>query len=32
MEEGRSHVQYMVRTGCSWRILWAAVCCCNRRG
>jgi hypothetical protein len=32
MSEGRSDVQYMLRTGCSWRILWAAVCCCNRCG
>jgi len=32
MSEGMSHVQYMLRTGCSWRILWAPVSCCNRCG
>jgi len=32
MLEGRSHVQYMLRTGCSRRISWAPVSCCSRRG
>jgi hypothetical protein len=27
--QGRSHVQYMLRTGCSWNILCTAVCVCN---
>jgi len=30
--EGRSHVQYTLRTGCSWNILCTAVCVYNSCG
>jgi len=30
--QGKSHVQYIMRTGCSWNILCTAVCVCNSCG
>ena len=29
---GISHVQYMLRTGCSWNVLCTAVCVCDSCG
>ena len=30
--QGRSHVQYILRTGCSFNKLCTAVCVCNKCG